>query len=495
MAAKSQSEFGQSTGRLRYELLDPRRSIGFTIDKRFTLVHRIDAPEASAGQPISPIETDDTESVAGLRQILSHVLPVEDRARTLLRGHGQTALSPSTTSWIVGHRLIERSLAAEFGGEPPTQIKTDQIGRDDRGWLIQYETNTGDPLFQGFFKEHNPDGDGVRPSRATASAIARQTEMFSTFLDRPLVVRSRAGQFPAAWGRNAISFTGRSHAAVIPARSVTRLIDSLASGEYSALDLAMRYANVAALNRVLGRDGLGAVLLYAPQSNNERRARYAIDTCIQLIRRGGVATRTIVDLSYRSSAAYKNVLAITAFAGKRDLSALSAAYGRRWDQVKNHASARLDQSDSLPWIRYLDACRWICDDLADRSRRPGYAPHDTVVKIVQRYYRTPRVTALKQIWRRQVSDRVLQSALESARLSILRGYLQTVPRELLLKAACSETQFVRERLSSSFGRRGRSLFYEDVSALELRIDRKEFDDFESILAARSVVFGVARRAQ
>lgn len=454
---------------------------------------------------LAPVQTegDNRGGVGGgLRSLLGQIVRSE-----LLEGRiasmGLTVSLPNhVTEWFRRHKLAIRVLAAAFESDPPDVSISDAESLSGKSaWLLQYERDDHTPFFRMIVQESKA-GDGGSPSSALGRHITRQRDLLSLLVGEPVNLRSRVIHPDAIdWGRRLPTFTTENHIAIIHPPSLQRFLRRisdrsnrenlpfpLSSSDEQLIDLTI-------LDAIVRRRGLPDLILSAPVNGTERRARFAIRTCVELARAGGIVTRTLADESYRNSAAYDRALAIVLGFGKDDLDVLRRAYGpSRWSQIERHAAYRRSGSHYLPWNRFISACESLCSELADRSRRPGYAPPSPVVDLVNRYYRAPRGTILKQVWQRQIDGGALHAALDQARLSILRGYLRAIPRHVLLRAAIGETPFVRERLSSAFGRRGRRLFDEDLLALENKLHRKELDDWEALLAARATVYSAARRA-
>lgn len=501
--------FERSVGprRVQSALLDFSRPVHIVPGDRVVVSIADPTPPAGGFEASSPtIELDvrlERGDGGGLRELIGEIVSVRS-----IDGHkdgtGVTVSLPIEVGrWLLGRRIFFRVLGAEFESDPPDFAIHDRIDITDESiWLLQYERKDGSPVLRLLVSEPKGIAGDGGPSSTLARAIAKQHEYLAILLAEDVVVRSRkADPTSIEWGRRIPFFSARHHTVMVhpPSLSVFfqialgRPVEHPTGTPFS--DTTAQLLDLLLIDRVVSRKGIAGVILDAPQSAADRRARFAVRTCAKMIRAGGVSARTVVDASYRSAHAYDRMLSILTGTGSYDRQILKRAFGvARWSQIENHTLFRTDENRRLPWVRFIDACESLCAELADNCRRPGYAPPSPVVEILDKYYRSPRRRSLEKIWRDQIADGKLRRVLEEARLSILRKYLQTLPRGVLLRAACGEVRFVRERLSSAFGRRGRRIFDEDLRAFEARVQRGEYEDWEAILSARASVYAVARRA-
>lgn len=434
----------------------------------------------------------------GLRSLLAHIVRTSSLEGQMKDDGYIVALPEGAETWIRSHCFTTRLLAAAFDVDRPEVSVTDSFPETRRtAYLLQFEDSDRSPLLRMLVDESNArDGGSEVPSPTLGRAIARQRDLLSLLVGTEVQLRSRTiDPSRLNWGRRLPTYTTRNHVVVVHPPSLDQFARRVSKRDVAFSKSVEQRIDLMILDAVLRRDGLSEVMLIAPADGAEGRARFAIRTCVNLFRAGGVVSRSLADETYRSAVAYNRFLSITFGFGARDLDALRRVFGRnRWSQIERHAAYRRESTGRFPWTRFAAACESLCFELTDRSRRPGYAPPSPVVEIVNRLYRAPRGAILKQVWQQQIEKGELCRALEQARLSILRGYLRAIPRVILLRAACGDVSFVRERLSSAFGRRGRRLFDEDLLALQSRIDRKEFEDWESLLSARATVYSAARRA-
>lgn len=490
--------------RLHSLLLDRSRSVRIENNEQIVVSiapHSSD-PTGESSAVVLP-RGDGEGDGGGLRGLFGQIVSSSAVEGVVVDTSVRAVLPIDAGRWLRGHRLVTRLLAAAFeSGFPEVASAETVVASHGISWLLQYESRDRTPMLRLIVSEPRGSEDGGTPSPALGRAIAKQREMLSTVLGADINLRSRTVEPTSIdWvsqpGRSPPAFTTRSHSVIVYPPSLELFLGTVRGRAVSVPipESEQRHLDLLFLDRLLRHDGFAELIVSAPQSGAERRARFAVRTCIELIRTGGVVSRTIADSAYRSALAYDRALAIIAGVGDADREILRRAYGRRrWPQIENHVVHRRSAEQRLPWVRFAEACESLCSELADRSRRPGYAPPSPVIAVVDRYYRTPRRVILREVWQKQIEAGSLREVLDAARLSVLRGYLRAIPREVLLRAACGEIQFVRERLSSAYGRRGRRFFNEDLVALEGQIERKEYEDWESILAARAAVYAAARRA-
>ncbi len=253
------------------------------------------------------------------------------------------------------------------------------------------------------------------------------------------------------------------------------------------------HAAAGLLDGMLRRDGLSGVVSAMPRTGAEKRGRYAVRALREMIRQGGVAARVLVETAYRSGALYTAMARIVPGLSPVEQKTLRSALGRRrWEQLYDHGqSARGLPPRELPWDSFVQGCEEVMADLAGRTVRAGMAPPEAAARIVRQFYSDPRGARLRQVWQKQIQSQQLVKALTDARLSTLRAMLRTVPREVLLQAGCGEHRDAKMRLSSGVSRQGRRIYLEDVEALQGRIERGEFHQWDTLLSARMIVLAAA----
>ncbi|TVR67071.1 MAG: hypothetical protein EA427_14965 [Spirochaetaceae bacterium] len=258
--------------------------------------------------------------------------------------------------------------------------------------------------------------------------------------------------------------------------------------------LSMQRAAAARIcDYLLRKEGIGGLSTFLPRTAEERRSRYAVRTVTELLRAGGIAPRTLVESAYRSGSHYRALVSLVAGLQHRDREVVGRALGRRrWEQVLDHSTQHVPVP--APWIDFSLACEMLIRDLADRSRRPGYSPPGAVNELVSRFYSGPRDARLREAWQKQIEAGALARTLEEARLSLLRPLLRRLPRIILVQAGCGDTREVQMRISSTFSRRGRRMYLEDVAVLEAAMKRGNPVAWDELLAARMTVRAAAARA-
>jgi hypothetical protein len=175
---------------------------------------------------------------------------------------------------------------------------------------------------------------------------------------------------------------------------------------------------------------------------------------------------------------------------------LQESLGRkRWQQLYDHSKTVFERTPRVaPWEQWVKAAEIIVQDLAARIERQVIAQSDPVAVVVRQLYVSPRSDRFQRVWQQQISHGALVRALQEARLSLLRRRLRSVPRMMLLLAACGEAPEVAQRISAIYSRRGRRMYSEDLQVLDNSIRRGEIPNWEQLLSARQTVLRIAQES-
>lgn len=418
-------------------------------------------------------------------------------------------LSDRTLDWVADRTLLWRVLAGVYGPVQPEVSSVDSgelaqvvsSGREvvrhcragDIGWIV---VETGDSAERALAKALYRLRDLLRALGLPGAEVRMERRSASTIRPGASLLRLATPGWVAYW----------------PARSLNRLLTTLVeagagtgtTGGAPTDDdsVPVRENGAAVLQRavalrmcdhLLRVGGIGALVVAMPRTSEERRGRYAVRTVQETLRAGGIAARVLVETAYRSGAHYRALATIAAGLSRSDRAVVQSALGRRrWEQLIHHGRRGIDRR--MPWVAFVDACEILVGDLADRARRPGYRPPPAITEIVNRFYTTPREERLQRAWRDQIRKKNLERVLEQARLSLLRPLLRRLPRDTLLLAGCGDSREVQMRISATYSRRGRTMYFEDVAVLEEKISRSELREWDTLLAARLAVRAAAERA-
>jgi hypothetical protein len=258
----------------------------------------------------------------------------------------------------------------------------------------------------------------------------------------------------------------------------------------------------AVLETELEQQGLLSLAYRLPASREERVGGYAIRTVYAFLAQGGRSLRWFVDSAYRSGRRFRAFSTVYHALGETERARLDRVLGvrRRAALADEHRLVREGQSDGVgqvnePWRLAALAAETLVGDYARSTRRRGYAADVESMKILEKYYISPRGNSLREIWEKRRNDPMVEGLLEDGRLSLLRIYGRTVPRAVLVDAAAGTTEQTKRRLAAIFSRRGRRLFLEDIDVLEEAVRRDGFIEWDRLLSAREHLTALARRIQ
>ncbi len=478
----------------------------------FTVRLRVDG-NVGGSDSVSDTEYRVAEPGGGLAAVVATVVRA---GRIEGRRSGDDAVlvrvPAAAAAWIADRALLWATLCGTFGtaaGIPEVEEVDSGALRsaisERRVWHCRLEASDArDPIAAWLVVETDSESPHHQPSRRLAAGLNMTRDILrrAGLGEVHLKVR-RQPPSSVDEGRVVLRMTSPAWQAFWPMRTAVRLMEALVLRDGDAVD-AHRYdrhrdgderlvglqraAALRLLDAEVTTNGLVRLLQSLPRTSTEKIGRYAVRAVVELARAGGVATREFVESAYRSGKAYRDLAGIVRWFPEAIRDRFAAALGGRWEQLASHGTRRPlpagEQGRAYPWIAVPEACERLVSDLASRARRAGGGLSAVTGTVVERFYTAPRGERLQAVWRRQRVAGDLGRALEDTMLSRLRRELPHMPREVLVLAMVEENRDTKQRISAIFSRRGRTLFLEDVAALEAAVARREFREWDRVLSAR-----------
>lgn len=405
------------------------------------------------------------------------------------------ALPGDVLPWIADPVLLWRLLALVSG---PDRVEVSTAGSEElarfllspaeavwhcrlgeAGWIV-VENSSGEAE-KNLSRGLQAMRDLVRGAGLVPGDAALESSPPSAIREGTRMVRLAAGRWTAWW----------------PVPTLNRFLRRLVfpAGETVEIDpvALQRAAAVRISDHILRTGGLAELVSMEPRTMEERRARYAVRAITTLVHTGGVAPRVLAESAYRSGNHYRALTGVIRGLSRSDREVIRQALRRRrWEQLLDHSMQGIPPV--APWVDFSRSCEFLVRDLSDRCRRTGESVPPAVCELLRRTYSGPRDTRLREAWRQQIEKGALARNLAEARLSILRPLLRRLPWGTLVRAGCGDTREVRMGLSAAFSRRGRRMYMEDAAALDARIERGDYPEWDELLAARMVVLAAVKRA-
>jgi hypothetical protein len=289
--------------------------------------------------------------------------------------------------------------------------------------------------------------------------------------------------------RRLVRLATESWEAFWPAVSVQRM--------RTAIALAELPAEVAVLAAELRYNGLVSMAYRIPRTPEEQRAGYALRTLGAFLETGGRALENLVDSVYRSRERFLAFLTLYRWIGPARRARIDRVLGpRRREQIplrSDTVGGPAPESSREIWRTLATATDDLVREYAAATRGRGMGLDAGSMEILQRYFITPRGDAMRRVWDTNRREPEITKMLEEGMLSTLRRLGRTVPRSVLVEAVAGRDEQSKRRVAAIFSRNGRQIFLEDVTALEVAIDRGAFTEWERLLAAHQRLRAIARR--
>lgn len=441
----------------------------------------------------SAAETDGRSNFAGgtngLPQLLSQLLATGRTYREVLAQEGvRIRLTPDAQEWVFDADLVWRGLAGAAAGEEVERrivdsgVVAQEIAAasgtlwycriDTTGWLILSPNEETEKPSQEVVRRIQRQRRTLRSLGLPVDTLRTRRVPESTIAPGVEVYRVAVGTSVMYWVRTTVTRIARDH-----------------GGSLGGVAVAM-------IHELLSQEGLAGVTATLPRSPGEIRYRYAVRTIREMIRQRGTATRVLAETAYRSGELYRAMAVVVAGLPPAGRGNVRESLGRkRWQQLYDHSKTVLERNPRVaPWDQWAQAADLVIQDLSTRMSKRGMALPELAAAVVRQLYLVPRTDRFQRVWKQQISQGSLASALQEARLSQLRRRLRTIPRLSLLLAACGEVPEVAQRISAIYSRRGRRMFREDLEVLESGILRGETTNWEQLLAARQTVLRIAQES-